>query len=140
MRRIIFARSLLLAVMMLALAVKSSAGVFLSVVIAPPALPVYEQPFCPGDGYIWTPGYWAYGDDGYFWVPGTWVLAPAPGLLWTPGYWGWGDGVFIFHEGYWGRTWDSMAASTTVSATQVSAIGEDIGITAPSSTTDLSTA
>ena len=102
MRTISILRSLLLAVMMLALAVKSSAGVFLSVVIAPPPLPVYEQPFCPGDGYIWTPGYWAYGDDGYFWVPGTWVLVPAPGLLWTPGYWGWADGVFIFHEGYWG--------------------------------------
>src|ERR1017187_5997813 len=23
----------------------------------PPALPVYEQPLCPGDGYLWTPGY-----------------------------------------------------------------------------------
>jgi hypothetical protein len=63
---------------------------------------VYVQPFCPGEGYIWTPGYWVYGDDGYFWVPGTWVLAPEPGFLWTPGYWGWGDGVYLFHEGYWG--------------------------------------
>jgi hypothetical protein len=63
---------------------------------------VYEQPLCPGDGYIWTPGYWAYSDDGFFWVPGTWVLVPEPGLLWTPGYWGWADGFFIFHQGYWG--------------------------------------
>src|SRR5262249_20289954 len=54
-------------------------------------------------GYIWTPGYWAYGDDGFFWVPGTWVLIPEPGLLWTPGYWGWDDGGFyVFHDGYWG--------------------------------------
>jgi hypothetical protein len=30
------------------------------------------------------------------------VLIPEPGFLWTPGYWGWGDGAFIFHEGYWG--------------------------------------
>ncbi len=36
----------------------SSAGVFLSVHIAPPALEVYAQPMCPTDGYIWTPGYW----------------------------------------------------------------------------------
>jgi YXWGXW repeat-containing protein len=101
--RMILVRSLLFAVMMLALAVNSSAGIIFSVVIAPPPLPVYEQPFCPGDGYLWVPGYWAYdGDDGYFWVPGTWVLAPAPGFLWTPGYWGWDDGFFIFHEGYWG--------------------------------------
>ena len=40
------------------------AGVFLSVNIAPPAIPVYAQPACPGDGYIWTPGYWAYGEYG----------------------------------------------------------------------------
>jgi uncharacterized membrane protein YgcG len=73
-----------------------------SVRIAPPVLPVYEQPVCPGDGYIWTPGYWAYGPDGYYWVPGTWVLAPTPGFLWTPGHWGWGDGVYVWHAGYWG--------------------------------------
>src|ERR1700719_693865 len=73
-----------------------------SVRIGPPVLPVYAQPICPGPGYIWTPGYWAYGDDGYYWVPGTWVLAPEPGFLWTPGYWGWGDGVYIWHAGYWG--------------------------------------
>lgn len=77
-------------------------SVGLSVRIAPPALPVYEQPFCPGPGYLWTPGYWAYGPDGYYWVPGTWVLAPRVGFLWTPGYWGWGDGVYLWHAGYWG--------------------------------------
>jgi WXXGXW repeat (2 copies) len=70
--------------------------------VGPPALPVYSQPFCPGAGYIWTPGYWAYGPVGYFWVPGTWVLAPSPGMLWTPGYWGWGGGGYLWHAGYWG--------------------------------------
>ena len=44
--------------------------------IGPPALPVYVQPVCPAVGYIWTPGYWAYGPYGYYWVPGTWVLSP----------------------------------------------------------------
>jgi len=29
-------------------------------------LPVYVQPICPEPGYIWAPGYWAYGPDGYF--------------------------------------------------------------------------
>jgi hypothetical protein len=43
-----------------------------------PELPVYEQPICPGDGYIWTPGYWAW-DGEYYWVPGTWVMAPKSG-------------------------------------------------------------
>jgi WXXGXW repeat (2 copies) len=56
----------------------------------------------PGDGYIWTPGYWAYGPDGYYWVPGTWVMPPSVGLLWTPGYWGWGEGAYVWHAGYWG--------------------------------------
>jgi hypothetical protein len=68
---------------------------------APPELPVYEQPVCPGDGYIWTPGYWAWNDD-YYWVPGTWVMPPEVGFLWTPGYWGWGGDGFLFNEGYWG--------------------------------------
>ena len=73
-----------------------------SITIAPPALPVYVQPVAPADGYLWTPGYWAYGDEGYFWVPGTWVMAPEVGLLWTPGYWGWGGNGFAWNEGYWG--------------------------------------
>src|SRR4051812_48863973 len=25
---------------------------------APPPLPEYDQPEAPGDGYLWTPGYW----------------------------------------------------------------------------------
>ncbi len=70
--------------------------------IAPPPLPDYEQPICPGDGYIWTPGYWAWDGNEYYWVPGTWVEAPEVGYLWTPGYWGWGDGGYFFNEGYWG--------------------------------------
>jgi WXXGXW repeat (2 copies)/SPOR domain len=77
-------------------------AVSVSISVAPPVLPVYEQPLCPGPGYIWTPGYWAYGDVGYYWVPGTWVLPPAVGLLWTPGYWGYDGGVYVWHAGYWG--------------------------------------
>jgi hypothetical protein len=83
---------------------QAHAGIFISVNFAPPALPVYAQPVIPDDGYIWTPGYWAYGPEGYFWVPGVWVLPPEPGLLWTPPYWGFADGVYGFHEGYWGPT------------------------------------
>jgi len=97
---------LLLAAFLLAMATacsSASAQVGISVTIAPPALPVYTQPICPGDGYLWTPGYWSYSDDGgYFWVPGTWVEPPAVGLLWTPGYWGWSGAAFIWNVGYWG--------------------------------------
>jgi hypothetical protein len=95
-RKLIVAGALLLA------PVASFAGIFLSVGIAPPPLPVYQQPLCPGDGYLWTPGYWHYGPAGYYWVPGVWVRPPQVGFLWTPGYWGWGNGAYLFHEGYWG--------------------------------------
>lgn len=81
----------------------ATAGVFVSVNIAPPPLPVYVQPPIPAPGYLWVPGYWAYDDDGgYYWVPGTWVLPPFAGALWTPAWWGWDDGVYVFHTGYWG--------------------------------------
>ena len=77
-------------------------GVGIAVSFGPPAIPIYTQPICPGPGYIWTPGYWAWDDDGgYYWVPGTWVVAPI-GMLWTPGYWGWDDGFYRWHGGYWG--------------------------------------
>lgn len=70
--------------------------------IAPPPLPIYEQPPCPVAGWIWTPGYWRWGPAGYFWVPGTWVAPPRVGLLWTPGYWGFVGGLYVWHAGYWG--------------------------------------
>lgn len=92
----------LLAALLLLAPLSSFAGIFISINIAPPPLPVYVQPACPYADYIWVPGYWAYGDYGYFWVPGTWVQPPQFGLLWTPGYWGWGGSNFYFHGGYWG--------------------------------------
>jgi hypothetical protein len=79
-----------------------SVGVSISANIAPPVLPVYSQPPCPTDGFLWTPGYWAYGDGGYFWVPGVWVRPPQAGFLWTPCYWGYAGGIYGFHAGYWG--------------------------------------
>jgi hypothetical protein len=81
----------------------SQFGVAVSVRFGPPLLPVYAQPLCPGPGYIWIPGYWAYDDDdGYYWVPGTWAFPPEVGLLWTPGYWAFSDGFYVWNAGYWG--------------------------------------
>ena len=82
----------------------AQARVFISVGFAPPAIPIYQQPICPGDGYIWTPGYWQYTDNGYEWVDGAWVVAPYTGALWTPGYWGYGGGGYFWNTGYWGPT------------------------------------
>ena len=92
----------LLVLCVIGLRTPARADVLVSVNFAPPVLPVYVQPEIPGPGYIWQPGYWAYGLDGYYWVPGTWVLPPRVGLLWTPGYWGWTDGAYFWHVGYWG--------------------------------------
>jgi hypothetical protein len=71
---------------------------------APPAIPDYEQPECPQDGYLWQPGYWAYSVDNanYYWVPGVWVAPPVSGYLWTPPYWAFDGGLYVFHTGYWG--------------------------------------
>src|SRR2546422_529302 len=109
MRTIHYVRCFLSAfMMMLMLGMPASSvaqvSVGIAVAFAPPGLPVYEQPICPGEGYIWTPGYWAWDPDfdDYYWVPGTWVLAPEVGFFWTPGYWAWGGSGFIFYEGFWG--------------------------------------
>jgi hypothetical protein len=97
-------RSLALALVMLAMSAGALAQFRVAITIGPPALPVYEQPVCPGDGYLWTPGYWYWDDDvtDYYWVPGTWVMAPEVGFLWTPGWWGWSGSAFAFNEGFWG--------------------------------------
>ncbi|MGH9744425.1 MAG: YXWGXW repeat-containing protein, partial [Candidatus Acidiferrum sp.] len=104
MRKIHILGFVLLALTVVAMPSTSSAqiSVGIAVHLGPPALPVYEQPLCPAAGYLWTPGYWAYGADGYYWVPGTWAQPPEVGLLWTPGYWGWGSGGYFWHTGYWG--------------------------------------
>jgi hypothetical protein len=99
-----FVRTLLFALVVLSISAASWAQIGVAITIGPPPLPVYEQPLCPDDGYLWTPGYWAYDNDvtDYYWVPGTWVMAPEIGFLWTPAYWGWGGDGFVFYDGYWG--------------------------------------
>ena len=99
-----FIRTLLFGLFVLSISAASFAQIGVAITIGPPPLPVYEQPVCPDDGYLWTPGYWAYDYDvnDYYWVPGTWVTAPEVGFLWTPAYWGWGGDGFVFYDGYWG--------------------------------------
>lgn len=78
-------------------------GASVQITTAPPEIPVYTQPACPYDGYLWTPGYWAWGIGGYYWVPGVWMAPPRTGFLWTPGYWGFVGGYYGWHRGYWGE-------------------------------------
>ena len=104
MRTLLRTRHLVFFALLFAIPAASHAqvGVGVAITVAPPALPVYEQPPCPTEGFLWTPGYWAYGPRGYFWTPGLWVAPPHPGLLWTPGYWGFAGGAYLWHGGYWG--------------------------------------
>ena len=92
--------ALTLAVIVLCPPAPVFAQIGVAIMFGPPPIPVYDQPICPGDGYLWTPGYWAYDYDigDYYWVPGTWILAPEVGFLWTPEWWGWSGEGFVFHE------------------------------------------
>jgi WXXGXW repeat (2 copies) len=102
---VLSACTLALGLTMIAMPEHALAQISVSITLAPPALPVYEQPLLVEEGGIWAPGYWDYDqEDGYFWVPGTWVQPPEAGLLWTPGYWGWGNGGYAWNEGYWSPT------------------------------------
>jgi hypothetical protein len=89
----------------LAMPAQAQIAIGVTVEIAPPPLPYYEQPIIPAEGYLWVPGYWAWdpAEGDYYWVPGTWVEPPQPELLWTPAYWRWEGGRYLFHPGYWGR-------------------------------------
>jgi hypothetical protein len=100
----IFSTTALAAALLLTSAKPAHASVFVSVGIAPPAIPVYVQPPIPAPGYVWTPGYWAWNGEGYVWVDGAWVLPPYEGALWTPGYWAYGPSGYLWNAGYWGPT------------------------------------
>lgn len=79
-RGLLFAATFMAPMLMLP-ASQAHASVFVSVSFAPPVLPVYAQPPLPAPGYVWTPGYWGYGEAGYYWVPGVWVSPPRVGVL-----------------------------------------------------------
>ncbi|HEY6457534.1 MAG TPA: YXWGXW repeat-containing protein [Steroidobacteraceae bacterium] len=81
---------------------QAAVDINVAVNLAPPPIPVYDQPPLPAAGYLWTPGYWAWDGMDYYWVPGTWVQPPSSGMLWTPGYWGWRGGSYLWNAGYWG--------------------------------------
>lgn len=48
--------ALLIGALPLATVSTSHAQIEFSVNFAPPPIPVYVQPACPEEGYIWTPG------------------------------------------------------------------------------------
>ena len=96
--------TILIAAVPVAAPAQFAIGIGFTVGFPPPPMPYYAQPVVPYPGYMWTPGYWAWGPAGYYWVPGTWVAPPAVGMLWTPGYWGYTGGGYGWNPGYWGPT------------------------------------
>ena len=130
-------RTLLFALVVLAMSSASFAQIRISVGFGPPALPVYDQPLCPGDGYLWAPGYWAWDDDdGDFtgcrargcWLPKSVScgLRPiGPGAM-----------ALLFSMRATGaRMWVSTEESFTASAILVLALSADVGTAIDSSTT-----
>jgi len=105
MKKFLFVLSFIMGIIILSVKAFSQISVEISITAntPPPELPEYIQPECPEDGFMWTPGYWGYGDDGYYWVPGFWVSPPQPGYLWTPCYWGLIGGIYSWNRGYWGE-------------------------------------
>jgi hypothetical protein len=89
----------LLALLIMAIPAASFGQIGIRISIGPPALPVYDQPLCPGDGYIWTPGYWGWSDGGYLFNEGYWgpTVGFYGGINYGYGYWG---------GGYGGGRWD----------------------------------
>src|ERR1019366_8448315 len=64
----------------------------------PPPLPEYSQPECPGEGYLWTPGYWGFIGSRYRYHYGYWGrhIGYYGGINYGNGYVGVG-----YQGGYW---------------------------------------
>jgi hypothetical protein len=113
MKRFGWFGSLVAAIAMIAHPVAPARADLLSTIVqlVPPMLLASQQPYPPGDGYIWEPGYWSWNQmlGNYYWVPGEWVQPPQVGYDWTPGYWadtgngyGWYPGYWATQVGYYG--------------------------------------
>src|SRR5277367_4657150 len=98
MRTLRSIRYFLLALVMLAIPATAHAQFSASISVAPPELVVYSQPICPQEGYLWTPGYWAWGNEGYAWNGGYW--GTEVGFYGGVNY-GFGYGGSGYEGGYW---------------------------------------
>ena len=113
-----FSTVALAAVLFVGLSLTSSfAQVGISIGIAPPPIPIYQQPYAPGAGYIWTPGYWAYNGSNYFFNNGYW--GPTVGFYGGVNY-GYGYGGHGYYGGRWvGNTFRYNRAVTRVNTTVI---------------------
>ena len=49
----------------------------------PPPLRREVRPAPPGEGYVWTEGYWGNAGGRYVWRPGVWTRPPYAGAYWS---------------------------------------------------------
>jgi WXXGXW repeat (2 copies) len=110
----------------------------------PPQLPEYDQPPCPGDGYIWTPGYWGYTGGRYAYYPGHWGthIGYYGGINYGFGYIGtgyeggyWNSGHFTYNRAYTNvnqtvvhNVYNYRVVNKTVNVTHVSYNGGSGGV------------
>lgn len=68
---------------------------------APPPLRVERMPPARR-GYVWAPGYWAWGHHRYAWQPGHWVRA-RHGYHYRPARWERYNNRWRYYGGNWAR-------------------------------------
>src|SRR5271157_4982906 len=129
-------RFLWIAVVMLAITAASSAQIRVTVSFGPPALPIYEQPLCPGEGYIWTrdfgPGTMTSKTITGCLEPGSWLRRPAFSGLPAGGV---GEARGLSSMKAIGDRWSvSMEESTTASVTTAAVTRAGVGKTTISTT------
>ena len=68
---------------------------------APPPLRYETRPPMPGQGYVWTDGYWANSGGHYVWRGGAWQRPPYAGAYWSHPHYDHYDRGWQVHEGHW---------------------------------------
>jgi WXXGXW repeat (2 copies) len=83
---------------------RAHAGARVFLQIGPPAPLAVVAPVAPAPyGYVWQPGYYAWGGAAYRWVPGVWSRPPFSRAAWVAPRWGYGPRGWSFARGYWRR-------------------------------------
>lgn len=69
---------------------------------APPA-PRYmgARGYAPGPGYVWTDGYWGWGNNNWRWNDGRWMRPPRGRSQWVAPQWHRDNRGYRFERGRW---------------------------------------
>jgi hypothetical protein len=67
----------------------------------PPPLRYEVRPAMPGEGYVWTEGYWGNQGGRYVWRAGAWQRPPYEGGYWSHPHYDHYQQGWQMHEGHW---------------------------------------